>query len=461
MQQRTPDQRHPQSQARAATTPDVSPAMPYPAEALTQLQRSNQPPIAAIHSLHRALGNAAVQRLLVQRDETSIYDPPDKTGYLGFNPGASREAAVLKGQLKENVIVALNDPKTEADLQTEEGIAKWIQVMLGIDEKEEANRFIKIFDCLKAVAPKARDMVAQAMKMFQAAERGDYNLERLVLSGHSDGVGLWGDDSATQNSGIIILDQDLVALAKIFPGAAAQVEDIMFSSCMSANSITLVVKVFPNLKNAWGYMGYSPSAEYGAPQHIAQFESSTRGDQTLKEEHGRGEAALWTRDAAETGGTGFIRNDISSRNISEIRADYDVGHEDYLDQFEGSAPIDLNLHTHYSVIQYLLMHPELGADERPTLEAERGIVLRMRYYRRISQRFASEYRTQIDAAYTAVERPVPNFTSLSRAKLKEEMAGFKAALEAKADTTAQQFYDTHLTGLWTLTDGTVIPTSWI
>ncbi len=461
MQQRTPDQRQPQSPVRAAITPDVSPALPHPAEALSQLEQSARPPIAAIHSLHQTLGNAAVQRLLIQRDDASIYDPPDKTGYLGFNPGASREAAVLKGRLKENVIVALNDPKTEADLQTEEGIAKWILEALGIDVLEEADRFMQIFDCLKAVDPKARDMVAQAMKMFQAAERGDYNLERLVLSGHSDGVGLWGDDSATQNSGQIILDQDLVALAKIFPGAAAQVEDIMFSSCFSANSITLVVDVFPNLKNAWGYLGYSPSAEFDAPQHIAQFESSTSGDQTLKKEDGRGAAALWTRDAAKAGGTGFIRNDVSSKKISEIREVYDAGHEDYLKQFEGIAPIDDMMHTHYSAIQYMLMHPELGEDERPTLEAERGIVLRMRYYSRISQRFASEYKPQIDAAYQAVGRPVPNFASLSRAKLKEEMTGFKAALEAKADTTAQQFYDTHLTGLWTLTDGTVIPSSWI
>ena len=63
--------------------------------------------------------------------------------------------------------------------------------------------------------------------MFNGAEKGEYKLERLVMSGHSNGVELWGDKEGKGNPGKFMVEKDFTNLVKAFPKAASQVEDVM------------------------------------------------------------------------------------------------------------------------------------------------------------------------------------------------------------------------------------------
>lgn len=444
-------------------------------DALRQVQ--TYPTAAAVHTLQRTVGNAATQRLLaesgagglyIQREEADggedIYadeKPPSKLGYIGFNPDAKYEAAALKGKLKDEAIIALNDPTIEKTLETNEGIAKWVMDTLITDILDQIPLFLKATDILEKTDPAARDMMAQAMLMFARAENGEYTLERLVLSGHSNGVELWGDDARGHKGGKFLLDKDLVRLAETFPGAAAQVQDIMFSACYSANSILLVAKVFPNLQNAWGYLGFSPSARGGAVGHIEKFVRNTEGDQSLEKKDGVGASALWTRDAADAGGTGFIRNDIADMDVKEINEAYEELKPYFEEQFNGDKPIDDTMNAFYSLLQYRLMHPETTDEDRKLAEQQREIVLRMRYWARVTARFGTDYKDIITKAYGAVGRAVPNFAGMSRSRVKAEMEAFAEKLADTPDAFARDFVNKYLYGLWTLTDTEVIPSTWI
>lgn len=410
--------------------------------------------------LQRLIGNAAVQRMMnpIQRDAP---EPPTKTGYLGFNPAASKEARALKGRLNDDVIIALNDPAMEAELQTEAGIVKWLIEKANLNPIFHFGTFFRAYDCLLQTDSAARDSMAQMITMLAGAERGEYTLERLVMSGHSNGVALWGDDTATHKAGGFILDQDLTRLAEAFPGAAGQIQDIMFSACFSVNAIHLVVKIFPNLQTVWGYARFSPSIEKGSVGHIKKWEQETRGEQTLQQSDGRGSAALWTREEADKGGTGFIRNDPADIPLEDLWSQYSERHFDYVEQFNGDAEIDSEMIFFYITIQDLLNHPDLDASDRAGLEEEREIVLRMRFWDKICDRFSSEYKALIETAYPAVGLPVPNYDVMPRKRLLTQIETFGEALKLKPNPDAQQFYDKYMRGLWTLTDNEVVPTSWI
>lgn len=469
LQRRRPRRRHPDGEADMSLANASAVTQQSPVAALRQVQM--HPTAEAIHTLQRAVGNSGVQRLLangtIQREEADPDDPyaeeapESKLGYLGFNPDAKYEAAALKGKLKDEAIIALNDPTIEKTLETNEGIAKWVLDHLITDILDQIPLFLKATDTLEKTDPAARDMMAQAMLMFASAERGDYVLERLVLSGHSNGVELWGDDAKGHKGGKFLLDKDLVKLAEAFPGAAAQVQDIMFSACYSANSILLVSKVFPNLQNAWGYLGFSPSARGGAVGHIDKFVRNTEGDQALEKQDGAGASALWTRDAADAGGTGFIRNDIADMDVKEIDDAYDEMKPYFDEQFEGTKPIDDTMNGFYSLLQYRLMHPGTADADRKLAEQQREIVLRMRYWSRVTLRFGTDYKDMITKAYGAVGRAVPNFGGMSRSKVKAELEAFAEKLADTPDAAAQQFVNKYLYGLWTLIDTDVIPSTWI
>ena len=69
------------------------------------------------------------------------------------------------------------------------------------------------------------------MRWFNRAEKGEIVLERLVLSGHSNGVELWGDAEADAESkpGTMVVERDLRALTTVFPdaGCAGRGRDVL------------------------------------------------------------------------------------------------------------------------------------------------------------------------------------------------------------------------------------------
>jgi hypothetical protein len=415
-----------------------------------------------ILALQRTIGNRATQNLLQRDEPQGAKKPPSKTLFMGLNSGSKGEAATLKGVLKDNVIAAMNDPSLEKSLETEEGIGKWIATELPGLVKSPL-QVLAAFSTLQQCDAAARDQMAQVIKMFYAAEQGEFTLERIVLSGHSNGVELWGDAEKNFNPGSFLLDQDMKRLTTAFPKAAGQVEDVMFSACYTVSSIELMIKVFPNLRTVWGYAGFSPAAGKGAEQHIAQWERETRGDKALDAKDGMGKAALWTRDAAKSSkdGRGYIRNDPAKANFKELAASFYGLGLDVKKQLQGESPLNPTiLNMAYGYVQSMLAHPEIPSNDHKIATQWSEILLRMRYYERVTQKFAETYTGDIKKGYDAMALKPPDFSKMTRKALKLEMEKFKKALEDTPNTDGQAFYDKFLTGLSKL-DTELIPAKWI
>jgi hypothetical protein len=430
-----------------------------------EMQAVSRRPLDArnVFALQRTIGNAAVRGLL-QRDEGDAgKKAPSKTLYMGMNPGAKGEAKALRGILKDDVIAAMNDPALEKSLETDAGIAKWMKEELPA-LLDNPLQFYFAYVILQETSPAARDQMAQVIQMFHAAETGKLNLERIVLSGHSNGVQLWGDEAKNFNPGSFVLDTVFQRLTSTFAKAAAQVEDVMFSACYTVSSMELVVKAFPNLRTVWGYAGASPAAGAGAEAHIAKWEKETRGDQTLDAKDGRGKAALWTRDAAASSkkGSGFIRNDPANANLQEMHDSFYGLSLSATQQIQGEIPINQTiLNQAYALIQAMLVHPDLKDEAvRTSFTAWSNYLLRMRYYSKVCGIFASKYSAEIKRGYAAIGRAQPNFNSISRAALKAERDAFEAALATTPNAEGQAFLDGYLEPFWKL-NPELIEATWI
>ncbi len=417
----------------------------------------------SVLALQRTIGNRAVREILQRDDAEPDKALPSKTMYMGMNAGARGEVKALKGILKDDVLSSLNDPALEKSLETDAGIAKWLMAEMPTLVNNPL-QFFFAYLTLQETSATARDQMAQAIKMFHAAEAGLFRLERMVLSGHSNGVELWGDEKENFKPGNFLLDNALRHLAGTFPKAAAQVEDVMFSACYTVSSIELVIQVFPNVRSVWGYAGASPAAGSGAEEHITKWEKETRGAKLLDAKDGMGKAALWTRDAAESSKDkrGYIRNDPADADLQELLDSYYGLELDAKGQLQGDAPINMNiLNMAYFQIQMMLAHPELKDDAlRAQLTKGREVLLRFRHYDNVCQNFASTYAAEIKNAYAAIGRTPPNFSKISRTTLRAEKDAFKAALAAIPNAAAQEFYNNYLLPFWKL-DHKLIPATWI
>lgn len=136
----------------------------------------------------------------------------------------------------------------------------------------------KIAAVLEGARTQGRDELAGLAMVWARAERelGEVP-SRIVLSGHCAGAGIY--DGADSSNDVDF--DDVRALAKAMPKAAAHVEDIMISACHSGSEDELEAwhDAFPNLRSAWGYgsdQSKSPTSSV-AVAHMAAWERATRG----------------------------------------------------------------------------------------------------------------------------------------------------------------------------------------
>ena len=424
-----------------------------------------------ILELQRLAGNRAVAGLLartVQRDDDPDADaptptkkpPPHVTGYLGLNPMAGKEAAALKGATKEEVLVSLNDPAAEKKFQESPEIFRFVGDELGIEPMRDYRRWDKATDILLNADPHLREQLADLMRWFNRAEKGEIVLERLVLSGHSNGVELWGEAAADAESkpGTMVVDRDLKTLTEAFPSAAGQVEDVMFSACFSINAVELVVRMFPNLKSAWAYSSFSPDIAGGSGQHIATWSGATEGGATLRTGDKRGSSALWTKEK------GYIVGDPTAAAVGPLfAAAVGAWRESAEPMFKGDRDVSkATLDPVYEKIQALLAHPGANEDQRKAGSNARDIVLRLRFWPVVRSRFGAEYASQLKAAYDAVGVPMPDWSTMTRVGLKQHIEQLNKAIESHPDQAAakealERLVKRGLNGL----DPKVIKSDWI
>ena len=403
------------------------------------------------------------QQAVSQRQE----DPPKALGYLGMNPGAHQEGRALKWQASEKTILSLNNAAAEKGLQTRQQQISFIHNTLGIRFVDKDNpdrdgnmntnpRFFTVLDCLEKADANFREQMADLMVMFNGAERGEYLLERLVLSGHSNGLSLWGDKSDSHTPGIFTLNSDLLRLVRAFPDAAAQIKDLMFSACYSAAAIDFCIEAFPNLQTCWSYAGSSPSIGFGSVRHIQQWEQKTREDKSFSKGDKRGESAIWTRK------DGFIVGDPSESGVEQLMSTFITQQEHFNKIKDGDEPMNQGFLTrYYQHCQAFIRHPEI--DETPRVYATEVMekVLRLRFWSGVLKNFKQENGRQMAAAHKTLGIRAPrNFTRMTRRELKAYLARYQAALTAETPAQPRIFYHERLQqGLWEL-DSDIIREDW-
>lgn len=449
--------------------------------ALAQLPAPAGHGSAGILELQRTAGNRAVAAAIaaVQREEQdpkapkSATAPPDvvsgadkaaprrTTGFLGLNPGADIEANKLKKTSKDDVLTSLNDPVAEAKLKNDPAVGDFVFDELGISVGD-FNRWDKATDVLLKANPHIREQLADLMRWFNKAERGEIILDRLVLSGHSNGVELWGESEAGAESkpGLMLIERDLDGIGAVFPKARDQVEDIMFSACFSISAVEIVVKIFPNLKNAWTYTSFSPSIKQGSAEHVAGFATATEGGGGLKKSDRRGSTALWTKEK------GYIVGDPSLAAAGPLYSEaIRKWREIAGPMYDGSGPdiTSAQLMPAYAAAQQMIAHPGTPADRRDNGKRVMQILLRLRFWPLVRDRFGKEYRSVLQPAYDAVGMTQPDWSSITRKQLKVHIDAVMKAVKEKPEAKAhEKLLDKYLTeGIFLLKDEKVIKTEWI
>ncbi len=432
--------------------------------------------------LQRLAGNRAVRSALAvqrapedkgaQAPPKNTQPPPDVisgadkatpkrvTGFVGLNPAAGLEAAGLKKTSKTEVLTSFNDPGMEKKLQEDPAIGEFLAKDLGWGPAD-AFRILAAFMMLSEADPHLREQLADVMRWMNQAEKGQIILERLVLSGHSDGVKLWGESNDADESkpGIMIIERDLGALARIFPKAAGQVQDIMFSACFSINAVEIVKKSFPNLNSVWSYAGYSPSAKQGAIEHIAAWAGVTEGEATPAKKDKRGSNALWTR------AKGYVVGDPSKAEAGPLITQASRGGNEWVGPYyRGEKEIEKSvLDDFYTVLQRLKAHPGVDAEAKDKIVTHViPITLRLRHWKGITEKFASKYGDRLKPAYAALGLTAPNWATLTRVQLKHHLDAVDHALETHPDANAFKplIEEALRKGLFKL-DSKVIDESWI
>ena len=385
-------------------------------------------------------------------------EPTSTTAYVGLNPGASKkEAGPLKKLLGERLSVSVDNPTLEKKLSSDQDLQRWVNAELPESSRTPA-RALMIVDLLKSFPTTTRDSLAAVIVTFDRAERGEIQLERIILSGHSNGVGLWGDPTKDNRlGGRFVLDKDLQRIAKTFPNAARQVEDVLFSACFSVVAFQHVRKAFPNVQTIAGYEAFSPKAGKGSMSHIKGWEKATRGKgKKLVRSTGRGSSSLWNADLTPDGK--FVRNDPARIEPDVIINSLNEEETSVMDQLQGTSSLNReNLAMVYGIVQRGLANPRMEAVRLVRLGRLRDQLLRLRFWGRVTHEFASAHETVIKKGYTAAGLSVEKIDGISRKNLKAQLARLKAA-SSNPETDALVAL---LQKLWDLTDTTAIPETWI
>jgi hypothetical protein len=326
----------------------------------------------------------------------------DRVLYLGMNessvPAESRA-------LGANAIILRGSSTNE--LSTPRAVRDFVQTLaaqkgLTLPQCEKLERVL-----LGEVAS-GRDELAKMAAVWATAEGGAAVPSRLVLSGHSSYGMLWGDHDV----GTIRLEA-VRDLGKIFPKAAAQIEDVHISGCFSEDQVQHAerwTESFPNLKTIWAYGGFSPKPAAGdlAAWQAATLGRTTRLSEGLVASHGS--ATAWSI------GGGIAHATASVEERRQLVEEADRHFDAY---FTGSAripdPHDPAADRDYGAYQMLASHREATPDER-RVAGERGAqMLRLRFWESsVRGEIASRYGAQINDALTNAGLAPVDFHALSR-----------------------------------------------
>lgn len=360
--------------------------------------------------------------------------------YVGMNPGSAFEVANLKGKVGDGAVTYLSPSKTADSLShlgktydlTKADDRLGFAKALGLP----ADRAAALAEILEGTDDGARDEAAQLARVFREAEQGSRMIERIVLSGHSVGDGVYGD-----GNGKLKLET-IGKLTMLFPKAAAQVQDLMMAACNSGgqSSMDTYRAMFPNLKTVWAYDGWAPGAASGAVAHILRWEGSTRGEGTDAIKRSLAAGTRKGENVAVWSVTSGYDNGQPQASIESMRETYTSTKSVIPDFVSGAKivdnPMSGELRVHYNAIQRLLGRTDLPAAERAQLQTERDYLIRVLYYKNIGSMFQATFGQNVSSAYQELGLSAPNFATLPRKEALAKIAELDQKLASKPNASA-------------------------
>jgi LysM repeat protein len=391
--------------------------------------------------------------------------PNDDILYVGMNPGSTYEARALRATGAK--VTAIHDaPEPDRaraaggqtyDLATPEGASAFAATFGLPPEQTE-----RVAHVIHTAFDDARDELGRIAEAWAPAERGGSIPSRLVLSGHSVGRGVWGDENGT-------LTLDAVGrLAEAMPEAARRVEDVHIAGCYSGGeyAIERFRAMFPKVKTVWAYSGSAPIAGPIAARHEQLWEAATRGrrddlDRAIAGRAAGGESvAVWTV-------TGGYQDGQPPRPLEDVKSAFERQEPTFDRYFRGeemmTSPQSGALRDYYNALQAYLQHPDLPADARPALEAKRDVTIRLIYYAAtVAKKFALHYADAIRTGFAALGLPAPDFATLSRRDALAHVSTFEGRVRAASPPpeSAASLLPALTEGLVAL-DPSVIPDAWV
>lgn len=389
---------------------------------------------------------------------------PNKNGivFMGLNTYAHDEARTLnqlnagdggavaaKPQAKQDHVT--HNGK-QHDLTTEEGAATYIAT-LGLPDQKA----VEVATMLSEAGSQSRDELAQLIRILSEVEMGERSMERMVLSGHSVGSQIWGDDNGN------ISFSFLAQLLELFPAASEQLEHLMLSACYSGGEAKMdqYHEMFPNLDSIFAYHGSSPGTWSGAMDHMGAWESATEPGKDAAGVDPSLAEGMRKSDNVSTWNTADGYQGDKPMSVWEIEQSLSSQEYVYANHLSGSAEVTDSqsgpLRTFYGLIQRALSHPELSSSRIAELEHRRDVTIRLLYFNLISSRFVEHHGELLAEGVAAAGLAVPDLGSIGR---RETLDFITTLAGCSGDQSTVMILDLLQRGLRDLSSA-VIPTSWV
>jgi len=408
----------------------------------------------AIVDIIKAQNNATGQRELNPNKNGIVFlglneYAHDEANHLNrINRGSGGAIAAKPGKEQDKITKG----GTTYDLQTTEGVASYIAT-LGLPDQKA----IDVSEYLLTVGGKARDEMAQFVRILSEAEMGERAIDRMVLSGHSVGSQIWGDHNGS------ISFTSLSELFDIFPNAADQVEHLMLSACYAGGEAKMAQyhDMFGNVESVMGYHGSSPGTWSGAMDHMTRWENATdKGDSPggvdpsitsglRKSEN----VSTWNAADGYQGDKPMSVWEIENALSSQASVFYSFFNGDQEVENSQTGP----LRNYYNLVQRALAHPDLGGAQVADLESKRDITIRLLYFGLIGGKFQNHYKSQLETGIQAAGLDVPDLSTLGRKGALDFIDDLEAAGGDNSTTAALDLLKKGLRDL----DSDVIPTAWV
>ena len=380
-----------------------------------------------------------------------LYKGPfnDRVVYLGMNIDATRRAARQMSRNADVTVITDDGPQDRVrngdklyDLRGRNGRAAFA-ASLGLDKTARAG----VLRALEMCEKDARDELGELAKVWAAGEKGAKIPSRIVLAGHSNGDGVWGDNNGSLRLG------PLLELSRALPHATAQIEDAFVTGCYGGGEVTMdqYLLIFPRAKTIWAYDAQAPGVDNGATLDQAGWETATRGRAyNFKNVNGTAtgkKMAMWNYK------TGY-HSPSPPLNVDDLRGKVQWMEENFYQlAFKGQEytydaegfkiPIRItDPHTgpvrqYYSWLVRLTQQKTLPEDERAFWVEKKHQAIRLLYFSEtVAPAFVKHHGQEIRRGYAKMGLNTPDFGKMSRATALKEIKSFNAKLQKRPNAPA-------------------------